>query len=219
VRALYEPARTDLAARKRLVLLPPAYARPEDFIEQGFVSAVRERARPVDLVLVELALQPFLERRVLDLLRQEIVLPARALGCSVYFAGISLGALVALFYAERYPGEVEGLCLIAPYLGSHLVTGEIERAGGLARWQPGELEEEDEERRAWRFIQALATGALRRPHPTLHLGFGTEDRFSVAHRLMAAVLTPETMNTMPGGHDWRTWRQLWENFLDVRSTL
>jgi enterochelin esterase-like enzyme len=50
----------------------------------------------------------------------------------------------------------------------------------------------------------------------LHLGFGTEDRFAAGHRLMAAALEPETVSTVPGGHDWRTWRQLWENFLDVR---
>jgi pimeloyl-ACP methyl ester carboxylesterase len=201
------------------VLLPPAYATPENFIEQGFVDAVRLRARGLDLVLVELALQAVLERQALGSLRQKIVLPARAEGCSVWLAGISLGALLALAYAERYPDEVNGLCLIAPYLGSHLVTGEIERAGGLAAWQPGQLSEEDDELRAWHFIQALASGALRKPHPVLHLGFGTEDRFAASHRLMAAVLAPEAVNIIPGGHDWRTWRQLWENFLNVRCAL
>lgn len=202
-----------------MVLLPPAYAGPEDFIEHGFVTAVRERERALDLVLVELKLQQLLERKVLRHLRHEIVLPARAQGCSVWLAGLSLGGFVGLAYADRYPGEVDGLLLLAPYLGSHLVTGEIERAQGLTGWHAGEPRQEDDERRVWRFIQRRCCAHPIPQRPVLHLGFGAEDRFAASHRMMAAVLAPGTVHIIPGGHDWRTWRQLWENFLDARAAV
>ena len=50
----------------------------------------------------------------------------------------------------------------------------------------------------------------------MHLGFGREDRFVDAHRLMAKALPETAVNEVPGGHDWVTWNRLWENFLDSR---
>jgi pimeloyl-ACP methyl ester carboxylesterase len=190
-----------------VLLLPAAYSAPEDLQREGFVSAARDRALPVDLVLVELKL-PYNLRR----LRHEVVLPARALGCqSLWLGGISLGGFVALAYAERYPDEIDGLCLFAPYLGNHIITGEIERAHGIHEWTPGELADDDDERRIWRFIKA------QRDRPTpLHLGFGSEDRFAASHRMMAAALAPASVDVVPGGHEWPAWRRLWENFLDAR---
>jgi pimeloyl-ACP methyl ester carboxylesterase len=139
-------------------------------------------------------------------------LPARAVGCtSLWLGGISLGGFVALAYAERYPHEIDGLCLFAPYLGNHIITGEIERAQGVHQWTPGELADEDDERRIWRFIKEQRD----RPAP-LHLGFGREDRFAASHRMMATALAPGSVDIVPGGHEWPAWRRLWENFLDAR---
>lgn len=212
MRALTEPARSGCIADVQVVLLPAAYTGPEDFIEAGFVNAVRQRGLNVDLVFAEVNLQHLTDRTILRRLRHELVLPARALGCaSIWICGISLGGFIALAYAERYAGELNGLCLLAPYLGNHMVTGEIERANGVAAWQPGELAPDDDERRVWRFIKNHRTQPL-----PLHLGFGHEDRFAGSHRMMAAALRPENVDVVPGGHDWPVWRQLWEHFLDLR---
>ena len=212
MRALLEPMATGSLAPTRVLLLPAAYTAPEDFQREGFVSAARDRALPVDLVFVELKLQHLTDRTILRRLRHEVVLPARAQGCtSVWLGGISLGGFVALAYAERYPREIDGLCVFAPYLGNHIIIGEIERAQGVHQWTPGELADDDDERRIWRFIKEQRD----RPAP-LYLGFGREDRFAASHRMMAAALTPESVDIVPGGHDWPAWRRLWENFLDAR---
>jgi pimeloyl-ACP methyl ester carboxylesterase len=212
MRTILEPAETGAMAPTRVLLLPAAYTTPDDFLREGFVKAVRHRVLPVDLVFVELKLQHLTDRTILRRLRHEVVLPARALGCrSIWLGGISLGGFVALAYAERYPLEIDGLCLFAPYLGNHIVTGEIERANGVHEWTPGELADDDDERRIWRFIKEHRA----RPSP-LHLGFGRDDRFADSHRIMASALAPESVDVVPGGHEWPVWRQLWENFLDAR---
>jgi pimeloyl-ACP methyl ester carboxylesterase len=212
MRTVLEPATTEGIAATRVLLLPAAYTTPDDFLREGFVKAARDRALPVDLVFVELKVQHLTDRTILRRLRHEVVLPARALGChSIWLGGISIGGFVALAYAERYPEEIDGLCLLAPYLGNHIVTGEIERANGVHEWTPGELAADDDERRIWRFIKEHRA----RPSP-LHLGFGRDDRFADSHRMMASALAPECVDVVPGGHEWPVWRQLWENFLDAR---
>jgi enterochelin esterase-like enzyme len=116
--------------------------------------------------------------------------------------------LIALNYASSYPDEFAGLCLLAPYLGNRMLTREIAAARGLPAWEPEELAEADEERRIWRYIK-------RRPDSRrMYLGFGQDDRFSAAHRLLAGALPPDSVDVVAGGHEWRTWSKLWENFLD-----
>jgi pimeloyl-ACP methyl ester carboxylesterase len=212
VRAILEAADEGTVAPTRVLLLPGAYATPEDFLREGFLRAARERRLPVDLVFVELKLQHLTDRTILRRLRHEIVLPARALGCrSIWLGGISLGGFIAMAYASRFTHEIDGLCLLAPYLGNHMVIREIERANGVDGWTPGDLAEDDDERRIWRFIKEQ-----RHRTSPLHLGFGSEDRFADSHRLMAAALASDNVDVVPGGHEWPAWRRLWENFLDKR---
>jgi pimeloyl-ACP methyl ester carboxylesterase len=191
--------------------LPGAYHTAQDFAAAGFAEAVRSRMAGLDLIFVDMELEHVRDRNVLGRLRSEIVLPARAAGVSIWLGGISLGGLIALDYAASYPGELDGLCLLAPYLGNRILTTEIAKAPGLAAWRPGELAETDEERRIWRYIKNR-----RADSAALHLGYGRGDRFSAAHGLLAAALPADSVDVIDGGHDWPTWSRLWENFLDSR---
>src|SRR5215831_14307651 len=103
MRTITDLAQTPGAAPTRIFLLPAAYTGPEDFVQAGFINAVRQRALPVDLVFVELSLPHLTDRTILRRIRHELVLPARALGCeSIWICGISLGGFIGLAYAERY---------------------------------------------------------------------------------------------------------------------
>lgn len=191
--------------------LPGAYHAAQDFSAAGFGEAVSARRLDLDLIFVDLEMTHVGDRSPLERLRSEIVLPAQAAGISVWLNGISLGGLFALDYAATYPGEIDGMCLLAPYLGNRILTNEIAQAPGLAAWQPGVLAETDEERRIWSHIKGR-----RADSGPLYLGFGQGDRFSAAHELLAATLPADAVDVIPGGHDWPTWSRLWENFLDSR---
>ena len=196
-----------------MVWLPGAFQAPQDFLTAGFAEAVRNRRAPLDLVFVDMEMAYVGDRAVLERLRTDLVLPARAAGVSIWLGGISLGGLIALDYAASYPVEIDGLCLLAPYLGNRMLTTEIARAPGLAAWQPGELAQTDEERRIWRYIKNRGTDS-----PPLYLGFGEGDRFSEAHELLAAMLPADSVDVIDGGHEWSAWARLWENFLDSHFT-
>lgn len=210
MRSVLTPAVPGRRAQTRIVCLPGAYHAPEDFLTAGFDDCVRRRGLSIDLLLVDAELAHLCDRRFRHELKEDILSPARAGGCrSIWLAGISLGGFMALDYVESNPHDVDGVCLLAPYLGNRLLTAEIAQAPALEAWVPGELAESDEERRIWRFIQAR-----RAAPPALYLGYGREDRFAQAHHLMARALPARAVDVVPGGHDWGTWKTLWENFLD-----
>jgi pimeloyl-ACP methyl ester carboxylesterase len=196
-----------------MVWLPGAYQAAQDFLTAGFAEAARKRRAALDLVFVDMEMAYVGDRAVLERLRTDLVLPARAAGVAIWLGGVSLGGLIALDYAASYPVEIDGLCLLAPYLGNRMLTTEIARAPGLAAWQPGELAQTDGERRIWRYIKDRGPDSA-----PLYLGFGQADRFSEAHELLAAALPADSVDVIDGGHEWSAWARLWENFLDSRFT-
>ena len=191
-----------------MIWLPGAYHSAQNFLQQGFAAAVAKRGTPLDLSFVDLEMTHLDDREALALLRSELVLPARAAGVSVWLGGISLGGLAALDYASAHCGEIDGLCLLAPYLGNRMLINEIAAASGLSGWEPGEPAEFDAERRIWRYIKT------RDDFAKLFLGYGKSDRFSAAHDMLAAALPAEWVEVVDGGHQWGTWLRLWESFLD-----
>ncbi len=117
--------------------LPGAYHHAQDFLDAGFAQAVRRRHKQLDLIFVDLEIEHVGDRSALDQLRSDVILPARTSGVSIWLGGISLGGLFALSYAASHPGEIDGLCLLAPYLGNRMLTTEIARIAGNCRVAAG----------------------------------------------------------------------------------
>lgn len=192
-----------------LALLSGTFTQPEDFIREGFVAAVRGRGIRADIAMAEVRMAYFADGSVVERLQEAVVAPARARGNThIWFAGISLGALAALAFAARHPGELEGIVLMSPYPGTRPLLREIEADGGLARWQPRIGAEGDLEREAWRWLaQRPANG------PELYCYYGSADRFADGQRAMARALPAEAVREIPGEHTWTDWRRMWDEFL------
>jgi Serine aminopeptidase, S33 len=201
-------------ASLRIVLIPGANQGPEDIQTAGFLAAVHERRLNIDIVLVAPQLAHVTDRSALARLHSEVVLPARLSGCvAIWFAGISMGGFLALLYAADHPTELDGICLLAPYLGNRMINTEISRFQSLANWNAGMADIQDElaeERRVWRYI----ANHTPYPPPVRYLGFGRNDRFVTAQRLLASQLPREAVDVIDGGHDGSVWRHLWDRFLD-----
>jgi len=191
MRSISSPAGAGISVATKMIWLPGAYQLAQHFVDEGFAGAAAKRGAPLDLLFVDLESAHLEDREPLEKLRSEIVLPARTAGVSVWLAGISLGGLVALDYACDHAGDIDGLFLLAPYLGNR------------------RLAQSDTDRRIWRYINARDN-----PAP-MFLSYGRQDRFSTAHALMAAALPANCVDVIDGGHDWPTWFKLWERFLDV----
>ena len=204
-----------------LVLLPGAHMTPAEMRAQGMVRAVRERGLAVDMLLPALALDHLYDGSAFDRLQHSVMQPYRARGYKrIWLAGISMGGYVAMGYAARHPGSVEGIVAIAPYLGQPGLLQQIASAGGPAAWRArtaadaaGDVasdERDDADLQLWRWITRRKPDA-----PALYLAHGQDDRFADAQGLLAQTIAPARVRTTAGGHDWAPWRKLWADWLDL----
>ncbi|MDE2401439.1 MAG: alpha/beta hydrolase [Burkholderiales bacterium] len=200
-----------------LVMLPGAYDSSQDFLREGFLAAVRERQLDVDVQLVDAHVAYYTEQTILERLRQDVIEPARRQGYDqIWLAGISIGGMGALLYAATHPADVSGVVALAPYLGPRNIGAEVGRAGGLSHWPSDErdLPEDELDRRLWLWLKSHAEQAPKATAPLLYWGFGLNDRFALAHRVVAQALAPDRVFSVEGGHDWPAWILLWRQVLD-----
>ncbi|TCV87468.1 alpha/beta fold hydrolase [Sulfurirhabdus autotrophica] len=200
-------------SRDVLVLLPGAKDRPQDFVGHGFIQAVRERNLPIDVVAVDAHVDYYLEGNIVETLRHDIISALQEKKyCRIWVLGISIGGLGALSFARKYPALVEGVFLLAPFLGVRGTIAEVVRAGGLNNWNPGYIAPEDHERERLAWLKTFPSSEV--PMPNIYLGYGKEDRYAPASILLAERLPPHHVLALNGGHDWQTWIALWRGLLD-----
>ena len=193
------------------VMLPGVGSLPHEFVDEGFVAALRSRQVAADVVLVDSHLGYFNERSIFTRLHDDVIGPARAQGYRhIWLLGISLGGFGAIGYALRHGADIDGVVALAPYLGPRRLMLEISQAGGPRAWRrtqpPRGRDEVDRE--IWDWLAGPQTGT-----PPVYLGYGRDDRFADAQRVAASLLPPARVATVPGGHDWPAWRPLWQQWL------
>lgn len=213
MRVLLDRARPDRRATALLVLLPGALQQPEQLQAQGYVDAVRERGLALDMMLADPGLGFIGEASDSSATQrlEALLAPERAHYPTIWLAGISLGGFIAMAHAARHSGGVQGLCLLSPYPGNRLLTNAIVAAGGPAAWAAADMaDDSDDEQNVWRWLARVGAAGM----PALHFGYAAQDRFAAGQRLMAGMLPPAQVDVIDGGHDWPSWRVLWNNFLD-----
>jgi len=144
---------------------------------------------------------------LVERLREDIVAPARARGYeNIWLLGISMGGLGALLYVAEYPNEIDGVILIAPFLGSSKLVEEIENAGGLGAWSGASQGFKPYEIDVWAWLKKEIVGGSRKP---VYIGFGQSDSMAPAYDVLVQALDPSHVYTSNGGHNWKTWKPLW----------
>jgi pimeloyl-ACP methyl ester carboxylesterase len=195
-----------------LVFLPGRWDRARQYDTAQFVRAVRDAGIRADMVAVEAHYGYYARRTVLARLRADVIAPAIDQGYTeIWLVGVSMGGLGALLYVRDYPDDITGVVALAPFLGDADVITEIRAAGGVQHWHPATVAPGDYQRALWGWLQAYLAGPEGRAD--LYLGYGQQDHFAPAHQLLATGLPATRVFTHPGGHDWQTWRHLWEAFL------
>jgi pimeloyl-ACP methyl ester carboxylesterase len=201
-------------AEMLLVMLPGAGIEGTDFAEHGMTAAVHELGLPADIIIAHPDLGLYLEDGVTEVLHRAVIEPALARGHRhIWLLGISLGGMGALLYASKYQQYIEGIILIAPFLGTRGTTAELARAGGFTDWAATNSTATAPEQHLLLWLQShLASPAQS---PAIYLGYAQQDRFAPAHKLLAQHLPPSRVAITPGGHDWPSWTALWRQLLSL----
>jgi len=201
-----EVANTASRNNSLVIMLPGRGDRADTFIRQGFEKA--GQLRGFDTIAVDAHFGYYMERSLLPRLHEDIVLPAREAGYKkVWLLGISMGGFGSLLYAAEHPDQVDGVILLAPYLGDRKLVEEIHDVGGLAAWSGEGSRFKDYEIGVWTWLQNATNGESSTP---VILGYGESDGGARAHAVLGAALDPSSVYTLEGGHKWTTWGPLWE---------
>lgn len=196
-----------------LLMLPGAKNTPQQLVENGFIRALRERNLAVDVLALHAHVDLYLDRADIERVLHHTLDEVRAHGYRrIWLLGISLGGSGAMICATQRAPEIEGVFLLAPFLGTRGLIAEVKAAGGLQHWRPGEIAPRDHER-------ALLDQIRRSPlageeFPVIYVGYGSEDHYRGASILLSERLPRHRVTALPGGHDWQTWIALWGSLLD-----
>lgn len=197
-----------------VIFLPGRWSRVAEFERECFFEIAAKRWPDARLVAPDLHLGYYRNMSVARRLHEDVILPARRSGVTeVRLVGISMGGLGALIYDVEYPNQVDELILLSPFVGEEMALKEIEAAGGLKNWQPGNIAQRDYTRKLWLKLRAswLENGA----RPKVVLGCGLDDRLAASNRLFEReFLGAGDGKWIAGGHDWPTWRLLFESSIE-----
>jgi pimeloyl-ACP methyl ester carboxylesterase len=213
--ARYE-AGTTYAPRMLFVLLPGNGDPMTVFQKKGIINAVRERGLQADMIAVNAHIGYYRNGSVFTRLKEDVIDPAKARGyAQIWLIGDSLGGYGSISYARLYPEDITGIVLLGPFLGDKELIDEIKQAGGLPAWTPAEADNSSMQgwnKHIWLWLKdCLDTKKCDR---RVYAGYGLHDRFSYAQSFLASYLPPEQVIAINGGHDWSTWKKIWNMFLD-----
>lgn len=217
--------RSSLTREHCLIVFVPGFLDgPDTFMDNGFPSDVLTQGTPCDSVAIDLHLRyywadPGTADGVANVVFEDILEPAVTRGYEeIWLVGISMGGLGTLLTAERHPEIVSGVILLAPFVGEESTVREIEAAGGPAAWTPpgavlrAPTTQENYTTHLWAWLRGYATDPDSMP--PLYIGWGEDDRLGPADRMLASMQPEDHVATIPGEHNWRTWRPLFDTFLD-----
>lgn len=174
----------------------------------GISQAIQSQWPDSDVTLSGLAMGYYLQGGAIQRLHDEIIVPARAHGYrEVWLLGASLGGLGALMYDAQWPDTVDGIVLMAPYLGEKPLLQEIAAVGGIAHWNPGpmpaQVNGDNFQHELWRHLQTWSR------HPeharNVWLAYGDRDYLRDTMPSLTPLLLPSHVFVRSGSHAWAVW--------------
>jgi pimeloyl-ACP methyl ester carboxylesterase len=214
LKTLYYNSEENISQKNMIIFLRGRGGSHEGFASEGFINDIKTRKLSFDMAAPNAHFGYYFGETLVPRLKADIIDSARAEGYERFWlVGVSMGGLGALMYTRQYPEDVEGVCVISPFLGYHYFIQEIAEAGGVRSWDPGDYDPDDDwQRMFWHWLKQCANGEI--PMPRLFLGYGTEDPFVRTHGLLRDLLPPDHVFTTSGGHSRETMKRLWRIFLE-----
>ena len=199
---------TQASAEHALVIVLPGFgADAKDLQKHGIADAVHKHWSEADVLLTSATFAYYTRHNIISRLDEDVVGPARRQGYKqIWLAGASVGAMGVLFYEYAHPGEMTGLVLLAPWLGSSGTLDEIRNADGVRGWDagsvPAAVDDDNYQHELWRVVKRWSDD--RASAARVWMICGTDDRMLPTARLLAPAIPRSHYLELPGGHHWDT---------------
>ena len=196
-----------------LILLRGIGGDYQDFEKHGLIEQVRVKQLPVDIVVPDAHYGYYRDETIVKRLKQDIIDPAVAKGYRrIWLAGFSMGGLGCLFYLREHPEDISGVMLTSPFLGWYSIRKEVKDAGDVRNWQPEKSQVTDWQFLIWSFIRDYSFHPEN--YPPIILGYGENDSMvENGPQLLAETLDQKNVFTLPGDHDYATFKKIWTEHL------
>jgi pimeloyl-ACP methyl ester carboxylesterase len=217
--AIWYHAKESARSQRLFIFLPGRRDRAADFARHGLIGMAQRRVVDLDCVALDATIGYYLDGSVADRIQREIVIPARAHGYrEIWLVGVSMGGLGAFFHERTFPGETDGLILLAPFLGDdRKLFADIDAAGGAVLWASAQPSGNAERSRAayqrdlWLFLGRLPF--RRASEQQIWVAYGDRDRLLPGIERLSTVLPPKRIFRLPGGHTWDVWKTGFDEIL------
>jgi len=184
-----------------VVFLPGAGDVAQDFVDRGFVEQLH-REVVADAVAANATTAYHRDGSVVRRVFEDVLAPARQDYEHVWLVGVSMGGGAALRTAAAHPEDVDGVVLLAPFLGSMSLARRIARAGGPARWEADPAIDDV-------YLDAWAWAGEPDREAPIVLAYGRDDLLARVGDALALGLPESQVFRGGGGHTWEVWGQLW----------
>lgn len=200
-------------SQRLVVVLPGRRDRLESMRRSGVGEAIQRVWPDADVLFAELSMPYYLDRSAARRLHDEVLLPARRRAYTeIWLVGASLGGMGGILYDRMYPGQVDGMILLAPYTGERAIHDEIRAAGGVRQWNPQQpADPEDWQRELWTHLKTWSVEPERTRN--VWLTYGDNDYLRAGMPLLAELLPAGHVIEKPGKHAWSSWVPMTENAL------
>lgn len=209
-----EYRRMDASRQKNLIILLRGLGgSPEDFYKYGLIQEIRKRQLPFDILVPDAHFGYYRSRSLEERLRKDLIQPAFEKGYKkIWLAGFSMGGLGSLFYLRSHKQDIDGVILTSPFMGWSGIIEQIDSSGGVRHWKPKE-QSDDWQQMIWAWVKTYAENPDA--YPPIFLGYGQNDGMTgEGPALLEPCLPAERVFSVPGGHDYKTFKNIWSIHLD-----
>lgn len=194
-----------------VVMLPGMGDGPSYYESHGLVAMVQQANPKFDVICADAHFGYYRTESIVERLHLDVIQPVADRYEHIWLVGISLGGLGCVAYADDHPERVDGVILMAPYMGSDEILDEVRTAGGPRTWtRPTDTEATTSSETRFRDVWVWYQNVLMQPttSPNLLLGYGEQDSFAATIAMVASELPADQVLTRPGGHKWTVWKRL-----------
>ena len=201
-----------------IIFFPGLYDSAVIFKDESFFSIARKEGINADMVSVDVNVYHLVKEMMIERVEKDIFERAKKSGYkNIWLVGVSLGGLNSLLFNIKHENDICGVVTLAPYVANTPLIEDLRNAKEVMNWEP---DSNDNRRSLDNILQFLWVWLKEKSSKDdlnhIYLGYGKQDRYIGAIKLLENILDKNHVVAVEGGHNWSTAQKIWQKQLSSR---